>query len=87
MSMTVAFKYRRTKKSLSLSSTTKTIAMTRKSPATTTVLRKGHPMRNLFTAMTWLEQLDCVAVQLLSLKRVRDLAAKKSEAKENLGLL
>ncbi|PSN51225.1 hypothetical protein C0J52_10562 [Blattella germanica] len=65
-------------KSLPVLSTTKTFVTKR----TKTVLKKGPSNEEAFhcleTAMKWVEQQEeCDDVQLLCLKRLRDLAAKK----------
>ncbi|GBM40866.1 hypothetical protein AVEN_14791-1 [Araneus ventricosus] len=83
MLMILDFKYCRARESLSVSSMTKTLAVTRKGLETTTVLKKDHTVKKLFTALRrlweWLEQQEeCDAVQLMSLKLVRDLASIKT---------
>ncbi|KAJ8873883.1 hypothetical protein PR048_024719 [Dryococelus australis] len=82
MSMTLAIKYRRTMKSFPVSSTTKTLVTTRKEEPSSDRTKIGPSSEEAFhcleTAMKWLEQQeDCYTAQLLSLKRFRDLTAKK----------
>ncbi|GBM93029.1 hypothetical protein AVEN_3139-1 [Araneus ventricosus] len=81
--MILAFTQWRMMESLTVSSTTKPLALTRKSLATTTLLTKEHPLRKIFTAFTanwkWLEQQEeCQAVF--------KTCAKVSDKNASLGL-